>query len=334
MRKPYYNKARKLWYVWAGKKQVNLGPDEEIALQKWHEIELSNAISRPDPPIVSVAEAFLSWAESHRSPATFEFYRRYVTSFSDFGGRTSVSRLKVHHVDQWLATHQTWGASSKRAAITSIKSLFNWAVRRGILAINPISGIERPPTPRRETLISAEDHERIRQASDPAFRILVTALRLSGCRPGEISILTAQHFDERNGFWIYQDHKTRSKTGTLKAVPLHPCLNALSRILASARPSGPLFINSDGKAWTRNAMRCRFRRLRGKLDLPTGTVAYAYRHTFATEGLVNGVDSATMATILGHTSTRMLMERYAHLGSQAQHLKDAVKKASRLATDQ
>ena len=55
-----------------------------------------------------------------------------------------------------------------------------------------------------------------------------------------------------------------------------------------------------------------------------GTVAYGYRHTFATDALVDGVPDAQVAALLGHASTAMLHRHYRHLTSQAQTLKDAL----------
>jgi site-specific recombinase XerC len=64
------------------------------------------------------------------------------------------------------------------------------------------------------------------------------------------------------------------------------------------RPAGPLVLNNRGQPWSRNAVRCRFRRLRLKLNLGQGVAAYAYRHTFATTGLEEGVSLAAMADLL------------------------------------
>jgi integrase len=51
--------------------------------------------------------------------------------------------------------------------------------------------------------------------------------------------------------------------------------------------------------------------------------AYGYRHTYATSALAKGVPDATVAALLGHSSTAMLHRHYSHLTSQAKVLRNA-----------
>jgi integrase len=64
-------------------------------------------------------------------------------------------------------------------------------------------------------------------------------------------------------------------------------------------------------------------RLRKRLDLPAGTVAYLYRHTLATDALVAGHSTAIVAKLLGHTDTRMVAKVYGHLEKQPQFMLEA-----------
>jgi len=51
---------------------------------------------------------------------------------------------------------------------------------------------------------------------------------------------------------------------------------------------------------------------------------YALRHTWATRALLSGVDSLTVAQLLGHSNTGTLSKVYAHLSSAPDHLLDEV----------
>jgi integrase len=103
----------------------------------------------------------------------------------------------------------------------------------------------------------------------------------------------------------------------------------LSAHLSRQRPAGPLFLNTRGQPWTRNAIRIHFRNLRKKYPNLQGITAYCYRHTFTTDGLVNGVTLAQMQELLGHSSPQMISAHYGHLSQQAEQMRLAAAKATR-----
>jgi site-specific recombinase XerD len=132
------------------------------------------------------------------------------------------------------------------------------------------------------------------EASDKYFRPFLQALRETGTRPGEVANVTAADVDlERMEHWS----------------------------------EGPLFRNKHGQPWTVNAVQLRMQRLRKELNLPSNIVAYAYRHTYTTNGLANGVSVATMAELLDHSDTKMISAHYSHLCQRLDHLHQAAQQA-------
>jgi integrase len=138
----------------------------------------------------------------------------------------------------------------------------------------------------------------------------------------------AANVDLAAGLWVLSEHKTKKKTGKPRLVYLTPAMLELTRKLMERYPTGPLFRNSRGKPWTRNAIRCRFRNLRVKLPHLKGVVSYTYRHSFVTDALENGVGVAQVAELLGHTSTDMVMQHYQHLRETREHLKQVAVQAT------
>ena len=71
----------------------------------------------------------------------------------------------------------------------------------------------------------------------------------------------------------------------------------------------------DGNPWKKDTVVQKVDRLRAKLDLPKDFTVYAYRHTFATNALLNEVPLQTVSELLGHSDTRMVSKVYGTLTS-------------------
>jgi len=86
--------------------------------------------------------------------------------------------------------------------------------------------------------------------------------------------------------------------------------------------TGPLLRNSWGNPWDKDAIGHAMRRASKKAKVKG--IAYGYRHGFATDALAKGIPDATVAALLGHSSTAMLHKHYSHLTSRTAVLKEAV----------
>src|SRR5262249_13602226 len=73
--KPFFRAPRGLWYVQIDGRQVNLGPDRDEALRRYHDL-IARGPDRPEAAtgdaVVSVLHAFLDWCQKHRAPRTYD----------------------------------------------------------------------------------------------------------------------------------------------------------------------------------------------------------------------------------------------------------------------
>ena len=71
---------------------------------------------------------------------------------------------------------------------------FNWATRLGLLATNPVRGVDLPPARRRESRLTPADFAVVLEhVKDPPFRDLLTFAWETGCRPQEARQVEARH---------------------------------------------------------------------------------------------------------------------------------------------
>jgi site-specific recombinase XerD len=91
-------------------------------------------------------------------------------------------------------------------------------------------------------------------------------------------------------------------------------------------PEGRMFRNTKGRPWTKDAVNCRFERLKEKLG--TRYCLYLFRHSFATRMLESGLDGLTVALLLGHANPAMLSTTYQHLSHNPGHLLEQLRNAT------
>lgn len=335
--RPWFRDLDGWWYVTRrvnGKrvqqKLVKGRENEEAAFKQFYQLmAASGAVEvTSDATFNELAYLFLAWSRQHNDDQTTAWYLHFISSFdAAFNGR--VRDLRKSHVEDWLGEHD-WSVSTRRQAITCVKRVVNWAYEENKIPEIPegLRKLRRPKMGKRDRVLAPDEHEKIVANTDQAFARFLFALRETGARPGEVRTVTMKHVDLKLGVWVFEEHKTSEKTQKARTIYLTPAMLKLTAELIKQHPSGPLFLNSRGKPWTANAIRCRMRNLRKKLGLPAGTVAYSYRHTYATDGLERGVPIAEMAELLGHTDTRMVSEHYGHLSQKVQHMRNAAQKAS------
>jgi integrase len=287
--------------------------------------------ARADPRAIlarEVCDRFLVATKKSVEARTFAWYRNYLQSFCDLHGGVRAADLRPLHLTGWLDRHPGW-KSSRRHAVIAVKRCFGWAENEGVIDKSPFRAVKKPPVGRRDRILSAEEKREILEAiRDRPFRQFVFALYETGCRPSEVARVTAANFDAARSVWVFDEHKTRKRTGKPRIVYLTPAMVELTGELVKQYPTGPLFRgNRNKKGFTRNGIRCRFRRLRAKLPHLRGVVSYTARHTYCTEALANGVGVMEVAELLGHKGTAMVEAHYAHLDQKTQHMLDAAKRA-------
>jgi integrase len=329
--RPWFRSDRDAWYAWIGGKRVKLadGKDgHDAAMKAFYKLKAAGPV--PLAPSGGYTTGglcllYLDHARDDLAPLTYEWYARHLKSLARACGDVPADDLRPHHVLAWVGSHG-WGPTTRNGAIRAARRVFSWATKQGHIAADPIRLVERPRPLRREDIPEPKQMELVMEVvRDRPFHDLLAALWETGCRPGEAFALTAAGVDLDGGTWTVVN-KTRHRGDPTRTVYLTPRLVELSRRLVVEWPEGPIFRNTRGQPWRRNALACRFRRLRARLGMGRELTAYALRHLFITDGLEKEVPIATMAELVGHKDGRMITTVYSKLSRRKQHLRDAARK--------
>ena len=346
--RPWYRAQTNCWYVEVKGSQVPLGkhpehlpppkkgkngwsPPAEITTA-FHRLMAADPTGVPSYEAVQVAvvcDLFLDWSSKHHKPETYRGYKDFLQDFCELYGTLLAKDLKPLHVTRWLDAHPGW-KGSRRNAVVAVKRAFNWADAEGVLRPNPVKAVKKPRQRRRDRVLSDEERQEVLAAiKDRQFRDFVFAMMETGARPGEVRRVTAENVNLELGVWVFREHKTAQRTGRPRVIYLTPAMLELTRRLVAEHPEGPLFRGPCSKrGFSRNGVRCRFKRLREKLPRLAGVISYTLRHSFATQALVRGVGIAQVAELLGHVDTSMVSEHFGHLAGNVQHLRDMALKAT------
>ncbi len=139
MRKPYYLKCRKGWYLKSKKRhgkitQVRLGDTRAEADAVFRRMQL---IEREElTPIEEVFLPFLLRAKDRVAAgdlvkSTYDGWRRYVRVLFSDNKDCFVERLRVIDVMEWLTSKPSWGPTSRKHAGGTIRRALNWALEFG-----------------------------------------------------------------------------------------------------------------------------------------------------------------------------------------------------------
>jgi integrase len=275
--------------------------------------------------VVDVIEAFLAWAKIHRSAESMRNFTWYGQKFAEQFGYLAVAELRPIHLTQFVDKH-AWGQTTERNAKRSIYRAFSWADDEGLIASDPLKGMKCPGALARQRAMTDSEFRSLLRGSRGEFKILLFALRMTGCRPKEARMLTWDKVLEDR--WVLPDHKTAHKTQKPRVVYLTPAMRKLMMVLRPKSFHTYVFLNRHGKPWTGNAVRLRMERLKRKLNLPKDLCCYHARHAFGTSAVLNGVDVLSVAALMGHSSLEMVQRFYVHLAGQHEHLHQAAAQAT------
>lgn len=255
---------------------------------------------------------------------------RILSLFCAEHGHKPIAACRPADLVFWLNSHTEWASDwSKLRVIRTVGRPFNWAVNLGILDRNPFRGVSHPAGNRGRPM-KPQEFQKLLRATDPCFRRVLIALRWSGMRPGELRALRWEHLDLARGCAVLAEHKTARtrRDRAPRVIILHQVVVKMLIWIRQRQKAGEpfIFLNSDEKPWSRRALCLRLWRLRKRIGIAPDCKLYGNRHAFGTKAAMAGVDLATLAQLLGHSSTRMT-EYYLHLAGQTSHLQAAMRKA-------
>lgn len=243
---------------------------------------------------------------------TTYYQERSAVWLKYFPRKKPASGITEHAVGEFAKERgKEVGPTTVRQDLVSLSKLFRWAIARRILDRNPAHPdlVPRPSKarPDPQPWSDAEEAQLLAELGgelEPYRRVVEFAF-LTGADRGEILDLRWKAVDrERTRLRL-----PRSKTGVDRTIPYGQS-KRLSALLEAAwaqrGESDRVFVRADGKPHGMDAVKSAIRRAMDRAKITKTKPWKSFRATFATRKVEQGLDSATIAALLGLTTTQVL----------------------------
>jgi integrase/recombinase XerD len=242
--------------------------------------------------------------------------RRYEQHLSSLGV-PSLASVSEAHVSAFLAVlregsddHPPLAASSAARALVAVRGLHRFAVREGIVELDPAREVKPPSAPRRlPKALPVDDVLRLLEA--PATdalrdRALLEVLYSTGARISEAVGLDLDDIDTTERTVLLD-----GKGGKQRLVPIgRPALAAMDAYLVRARPTlaaagrgtPAVFLNVRGGRLSRQSAWQTLKVAADRAGLTATVSPHTLRHSFATHLIEGGADVRVVQELLGHAS--------------------------------
>lgn len=261
--KPFFRKPRRTWYVEIGGRQHNLGKDEKLAFERYHDLMRRGEPRGVDCSLVlGVLDAFLSWVKNNKKEGTFAWYQRHLQVFvKTIPPHLAVGQLKKHHLTACLEALPGWSSTTKNGLCRAAIRAFQWAEDEELIQQSPLRRFKKPRPKRREVVIpQAEFDAMLAHFPSRAIIDLLTFAWEVGPRPQELVAIEARHVDLAAERVVFPTEESKGQK-VPRVLYLTDAAAAVLRRLAALHPTGALFRNTDGRPWTKQSLACVFGRL-------------------------------------------------------------------------
>jgi integrase len=281
----------------------------------------------PSDSVAAICDAYLEWAEQHRSPDTYRWYKDRLQAFiGSIPSTLRVGHLRPYHVQRFVDAMSV-ASGTKRNYVRAVKRAMIWAEEQGYVARSPIAHLKKPRQGKRENIVTDADFTGILgHTRDTEFRDLCTFAWHTGARAAECFAVEARHVELGEGRIVFPVDEEKMERAP-RIIYLNGEALAIVKRLLGEHPEGHLFRNTDGLPWTPDATNCRFKTLEKKIGKKVCLTDF--RHTFCHRLLKTGVDALTVATLMGHADPSMVAKVYSHLNHAADYLREQVRRAGK-----
>jgi integrase len=202
-------------------------------------------------------------------------------------GKFRVASITSEQVEDFM--HSMRQGSAGRA-VGLLGAIFAYAMKRKLVAVNPVHGVEKPKDAKRNRRLSDAEYAQLGATLNGSMiSDIFLFLAVTGFRSSEAKNLQWREVDLDRRTIVLAD----TKTGT----SVRPLSNAATAIIKRQKQSGAPYVFSHLHNKPVNNLRPWWL----KLGMPSDVSPHVLRHSYASLGADLGLSDNTIASLLGHS---------------------------------
>jgi integrase/recombinase XerC len=273
--------------------------------------------SQLSPEIQKGMKKFLDslGGERNASVHTYRAYRNELKRFAEYMGPEALWKEIDHLAIRGYLSHLHGCGLSKVSvarALASLRSMYKWLAREGVVQQNPAKLVSTPKLPKKLPRVpTMEEINGILDTAMPesaAFperdRAIFEVLYGCGLRNSELVGIELGDIEEANGVILVRGKGKKQRYVPLEGAAAEVLIayrEARQKLLSTAgKSTRRLFINQRGGPLTTRSVGRIVKQIAIARGLPSDIHPHTLRHAFGTHMLTEGADLRAIQELLGH----------------------------------
>ncbi|AQU02571.1 hypothetical protein B1774_00320 [Dehalococcoides mccartyi] len=296
---------------------TSFGSHEQPKAETYHLTDFKNLSGRLKAFILTCKVARLS-------PHTIKYYTYALTSFLGYCstlGINAVEEIEANHVRLYLVKLQERNnPTSVLDYYKAVKRFFNWLIEEGVLSKSPLATIKPPRIEQKviRPFTKQQIEDLLTTCGDSPTglrnRAMILTMLDTGLRVSEMAAIQLKDVDFDKETIIVMGKGAKQRIVRIG----HKTQESILRYLLTRQDECPaLWLSTTGAGLSTEGIKVVVREL-GKRAGLTGVRCspHTFRHTFATQALINGAGEFEVQSLLGHSTLTMTKRYTASLRSE------------------
>ena len=239
-------------------------------------------------------------------------------------GETYITRIDASVIRDFMSKMwNLWSPSSMARKLATLRTFFNYCIKKGMIEANPAKEVATPKIPKRvpkfltvDEVFSLLDSAADKGALGVRDRGILELLYASGLRVSELVGLNLEDVDlkARTVRVMGKGRKERIvPVGEKACLALATYLEKRTGLLAGKVAECAYFVNRHGGRLTARSVERLLAKYMRRCGVQKTVTPHVLRHTFATHLLGAGADMRGIQELLGHSSLSTT-QKYTHVG--------------------